>query len=101
MLGKKESCDAGTIESPKATVVTYVEQDPEFPEGSTVKDAVFGADNPLMRCVCAWARVVVSKASIETNAPVKYPPGQHTLCGILATFAASTRDDMQKGMYVV
>lgn len=49
VLGKKESCDTGTIESPKATVVTYVEQDPEFPEGSTVKDAVYGADNPLMR----------------------------------------------------
>lgn len=50
MLGKKEDCDAGTIESPKATVVTYVEQDPEFAEGSTVRDAVYGSDNPLMRC---------------------------------------------------
>ena len=49
VLGKKESCDAGTIESPKATVVTYVEQDPDFPEGCTVRDAVYGADNPLMR----------------------------------------------------
>lgn len=48
VLGKKESCDSGSIESPKATVVTYVEQDPEFPEGWTVKDAVYGADNPLM-----------------------------------------------------
>eukprot|EP00903_Cladosiphon_okamuranus_P013128 g12244.t1 len=54
VLGKRESCDAGTIESPKATVVTYVEQDPEFPEGSTVKDAVFGADNPLMRAVRSY-----------------------------------------------
>jgi len=51
VLGKKESCDTGTIESPKATVVTYVEQEPEFEEGWTVLDAVFGADNPLMRCV--------------------------------------------------
>ena len=50
-MGKKEDCDAGTIESPKATVVTYVEQDPEFPEGCTVRDAVYGADNPLMRYV--------------------------------------------------
>lgn len=49
VLGKKESCDTGTIESPKATVVTYVEQEPEFKEGWTVLDAVFGADNPLMR----------------------------------------------------
>ncbi|CAM9753957.1 unnamed protein product [Scytosiphon promiscuus] len=56
VLGKKESCDAGTIESPKATVVTYVEQDPEFPEGSTVKDAVYGADNPLMRAVRDYQR---------------------------------------------
>ncbi|CAM9114708.1 unnamed protein product [Ectocarpus sp. 6 AP-2014] len=54
VLGKKESCDSGTIESPKATVVTYVEQDPEFPTGSTVKDAVYGADNPLMRAVRAY-----------------------------------------------
>lgn len=58
MLGKKESCDSGTIESPKATVVTYVEQDPEFPAGSTVKDAVYGADNPLMRCVDNYGTAV-------------------------------------------
>lgn len=49
MLGKREACDAGTIESPKATVVTYVEQDPEFAEGATVRDAVFAAENTLMR----------------------------------------------------
>ncbi|CAM9651552.1 unnamed protein product, partial [Sphacelaria rigidula] len=48
-LGGKESCDSGTIESPKATRVTYVEQDPDFAEGMTVRDAVFSADNPLMR----------------------------------------------------
>ena len=50
VLGKKEACDAGTIETPKATVVTYVDQDPVFAEGATVRDAVFAADNPLMRC---------------------------------------------------
>lgn len=50
-LGQKEACDSGSIESPKATVVTYVDQDPEFGEGSTVRDAVYGVDNPLMRCV--------------------------------------------------
>lgn len=51
MLGKKEACDSGSIESPKATLVTYVEQDPDFPEGSTVRDAIYGADNPLMRSI--------------------------------------------------
>ena len=49
VLGKREACDAGTIESPKATVVTYVEQDPEFAKGATVRDAVFAAENTLMR----------------------------------------------------
>ncbi|CAN0207993.1 unnamed protein product, partial [Laminaria digitata] len=63
VLGKKEDCDAGTIESPKATVVTYVEQDPEFPEGCTVRDAVYGADNPLMRAVREYQ---LATESIET-----------------------------------
>lgn len=67
VLGKKESCDAGTIESPKATVVTYVEQDPEFPEGSTVRDAVYGADNPLMRAVREYQLATESIENAATS----------------------------------
>lgn len=59
-LGGRENCDSGTIESPKATRVTYVEQDPDFAEGTTVRDAVFSADNPLMRyCAVLHARCVI------------------------------------------
>lgn len=48
-LGGREECDSGAIQSPKATLVTYVEQDPDFTEGTTVRDVVYSADNPLMR----------------------------------------------------
>ncbi|CAN0026870.1 unnamed protein product [Discosporangium mesarthrocarpum] len=49
VLGGRESADSGSVETPKKAVVTYVEQDPTFPQGSTVRDAIFVADNPLMR----------------------------------------------------
>lgn len=49
VLGGQEQSDSGAVSSPKATVVTYVEQDPLFAEDVTVREAVFGGDNPLMR----------------------------------------------------
>ncbi|CAM9397742.1 unnamed protein product, partial [Choristocarpus tenellus] len=65
VLGGKESPDSGSLTSPKKTVVTYVEQDPVFPEGYTVRDAVFSADNPLMRAVREYQGAVeaLEKAS--------------------------------------
>jgi ATP-binding cassette subfamily F protein uup len=54
-LSGYDKADSGTVESPKSTRVVYVPQEPDFPPGSTVLDAIYSSDNPLMATVRRYA----------------------------------------------
>ena len=52
--------DGGRITFRRDLKVAYLEQNPAFPEGTTVLDACFLADSPALRAVAAYEQAVAS-----------------------------------------
>lgn len=51
ILMGKEIADEGTVTFRKDIVVTYLDQNPLFDEGSTVLEAIYKTDNPMLNAV--------------------------------------------------
>ena len=48
VLAGKDTPNAGTVRTRKGTVTAYVTQDPEFPAGMTIADALYAGETPVM-----------------------------------------------------
>ena len=60
IIAGREDYEAGRITFRRDLKVAYLEQNPAFPEGTTVLDACFLADSPALRAVAAYEQVVAS-----------------------------------------
>ena len=48
VLAGKDTPNAGNVRTRKGIVTAYVTQDPEFPEGTTIADALYAGETPVM-----------------------------------------------------
>ena len=60
IIAGREDYEAGRITFRRDLKVAYLEQNPAFPEGTTVLDACFLADSPALRAVAAYEQAVAS-----------------------------------------
>ena len=60
IIAGREDYEAGGITFRRDLKVAYLEQNPAFPEGTTVLDACFLADSPALRAVAAYEQAVAS-----------------------------------------
>ena len=60
IIAGREDDEAGRITFRRDLKVAYLEQNPAFPEGTTVLDACFLADSPALRAVAAYEQAVAS-----------------------------------------
>lgn len=60
IIAGREDYEAGRITFRRELKVAYLEQNPAFPEGTTVLDACFLADSPALRAVAAYEQAVAS-----------------------------------------
>ena len=60
IIAGREDYEAGRITFRRDLKVAYLEQNPAFPEGTTVLDACFLADSPALRAVAAYEQAVAT-----------------------------------------
>ena len=60
IIAGREDYEAGRITFRRDLKGAYLEQNPAFPEGTTVLDACFLADSPALRAVAAYEQAVAS-----------------------------------------
>ena len=60
IIAGREDYEAGRITFRRDLKVAYLEQNPAFPEGTTVLDACFLADSPVLRAIAAYEQAVAS-----------------------------------------
>ena len=58
ILAGEEDYDSGTITFRRDLKVAYLEQDPKFPTGTTVLEACFLSDSPVIRAIADYERAV-------------------------------------------
>ena len=58
ILAGEEDYDSGTITFRRDLKVAYLEQDPKFPAGTTVLEACFLSDSPVIRAIADYERAV-------------------------------------------
>ena len=58
ILAGEEDYDSGTITFRRDLKVAYLEQDPKFPAGTTVLEACFLSDSPIIRAIADYERAV-------------------------------------------
>lgn len=63
ILTGHEDYDAGTITFRRDLKVAYLEQSPKFPTGSTVLEACFLSDSPVVRAIAAYEQALQQSAT--------------------------------------
>ncbi len=63
IIAGKEDYDNGTISFKKDLRVSILEQEPHFPEGITVLDAIFHSDNEVVRTIAEYEHLTNLQAS--------------------------------------
>lgn len=63
ILTGHEDYDSGTITFRRDLKVAYLEQNPKFPAGSTVLEACFLSDSPVVRAIAAYEQALQQSAS--------------------------------------
>lgn len=63
ILTGHEDYDAGTITFRRDLKVAYLEQSPKFPPGSTVLEACFLSDSPVVRAIAAYEQALQQSAT--------------------------------------
>mgnify|MGYP003249730736 CR=1 FL=1 len=63
ILTGHEDYDAGTITFRRDLKVAYLEQSPKFPAGSTVLEACFLSDSPVVRAIAAYEQALQQSAT--------------------------------------
>ena len=58
ILAEKESFDSGNISKRKNLVWAYLEQEPEFNDNTTIEQAVFESDNPLLQVIATYEQAL-------------------------------------------
>ena len=63
ILTGHEDYDSGTITFRRDLKVAYLEQSPKFPTGSTVLEACFLSDSPVVRAIAAYEQALQQSAT--------------------------------------
>ena len=63
ILTGNEDYDSGTITFRRDLKVAYLEQSPKFPTGSTVLEACFLSDSPVVRAIAAYEKALQQSAT--------------------------------------
>ncbi|MBE7179524.1 MAG: ABC-F family ATP-binding cassette domain-containing protein, partial [Mucilaginibacter polytrichastri] len=59
ILSGKEAPDSGTVSIRKEVRIAFVEQEPHIPENVTLFDAVFSAENPLLKAISLYEHALL------------------------------------------
>ena len=106
LLAGKDDADAGRVQARRGLVAAYVEQEPEFPPGSSIASVMYAGESPVMRTLLEYDPgkkvgptvspsrfgLVVSASGTASMPPAAYDTENAATCKVPTSSSARTNE---------
>ena len=72
LLAGKDDADAGRVQARRGLVAAYVEQEPEFPPGSSIASVMYAGESPVMRTLREYDEATAALQAGEDGAQQRW-----------------------------